>query len=742
MVKSGHVRWLAILVGSILLGISLGPAVAADVTFDRDVMAVLAKAGCNMGTCHGNLNGKGGFKLSLRGADPTYDFEALTRRSSGRRINPGNAASSLLLLKPTMQVPHEGGRRFDAESPEYQILQSWIAAGAQRRQSVPRVVSLSAEPRDAVIVDPQQVVPLKVVAKYADGTQADVTRLAVYEPAEPVLEVSMDGRIQRRDFAQTVVVVRYLDQQVPVRIAFVPDRPDFQWTGSVPKNAVDEHIFRRLQQLRINPTEACDDITFLRRATLDLTGQIPDAQETRRFLADRSHNKRSRLIDELLDSGAYADFWAQKWGDLLRIEEKTLDRKGVEAFHAWVRNAVATNRPFDQFAREIVNGRGSSYDQPTANYYRAMRQTDMRAESAAQLFLGIRLQCAKCHNHPFDQWTQDDYYGWGNLFSRVDYEVLENNRRDKNDKHEFDGEQIVWSKRDGDLTHPNGKIIAPRFLAAAGSVKAPQGDRLSALAKWLTSPANRRFAEVQVNRVWFHLLGRGLVDPIDDFRATNPASHPELLESLTTEFIERRYDTQWLIRTIMTSQVYQLRSPRLTEPLPDERNFAATSPRRLSAEQLADALSRVLQLPLSFDGFPTGTRATQLPGVRGLRSKQLKANDGMQFLAAFGKPPRLQACECERSNETTLAQTFQMVSGPLINELIEHDNNRIGKLLRSQQLPRAIVTELFWSAVSREPSGKEMAVIERLVSESSHPRRVYEDLLWSLINSHEFLLRP
>lgn len=713
----------------------------AEVTFDRDVMAVMAKVGCNMGTCHGNLNGKGGFKLSLRGADPKFDYASLTRGLSSRRINFAEPAASLLLLKPTMQVPHEGGRRFDADSPEYRLLRDWIAAGAPRQPNVSQVKQLTAEPTDIVLADPSQEVRLKVTATYEDGSQADVSRLAVYEPAEPVFDVSVDGLVTRRDFAQSVVVVRYLNQQVPVRVAFIPHRPGFQFQAPNPVNFIDDHIFRRLKQLNVNPSPECDDLTYLRRSTLELTGQLPTPKAARAFLSDRSSNKRASLIDELLDSGAYADFWAQKWADLLRIEEKTLDRKGVEAFHAWVRNSVATNRPFDEFVAEIVGSRGSSYSDPASNYYRAMRETDMRAESAAQLFLGIRLQCAKCHNHPFDQWTQDDYYGWGNLFARVDYEVFENDRRDKNDKHEFNGEQIVWMKSTGDFAHPDGRVIASRFLSNATKRNAPKGDRLTALANWMKSPSNRRVAEVQVNRVWFNLMGRGLVDPIDDFRATNPASHPELLDQLTTEFIAQHYDIQWLIRTMMTSRTYQLASTPNSTNESDDRNFSHSRPRRLAAEQLADAISQVLDQPLDYDGYPRGTRATQLPGVRGLRSKQIKPDDGMQFLSIFGKPPRLQACECERNNETTLAQAFQLVSGPLLNDLLARDNNRIGQLLKSNRSHSEIAIDLYQRALNRNPTQAELASINRLMTESDNPRRALEDLAWSLMNSNEFLLR-
>jgi hypothetical protein len=710
-------------------------------TFDREVMSVLAKAGCNMGTCHGNLNGKGGFKLSLRGADPSFDFRSITRGQSARRINSAEPDASLLLLKATMAVPHEGGKRFDATDPEYRLLRDWITAGAERTADVSPVKQLHVEPRDVVLTDPQQSIALRVAAEFQDGTRSDVGRLAVYEPAEPVVDVSKDGQITRRDFAQTVVVVRYLDQQVPVRVAFIPRRDDFVWSGPKPTNFVDEQIFDRLKQLRINPSAVCDDVTFLRRATLDLTGLLPTAAEARAFVADSRPDKRARLIEEIFERPAYADCWSQKWADLLRVEEKTLDRKGVETFHAWLRSSVAANKPVDEFVRELVNARGSSYSSPAANYYRAMRTTDMRAESTAQLFLGVRLQCARCHNHPFDQWTQDDYYGWGNLFARVDYEVLQNRRRDKNDSHEFDGEQIVWMKSSGDFAHPAGRVVPSRFLAADAKPVGKQRDRLEALATWLTGSKNRRFAEAQANRIWFHLMGKGLVHPIDDFRVTNPPSHPELMAALAREFVEHQFDAQHLIRTIMLSNTYQFAADANASNQSDEQGFSHAKPRRLSAEQLADAVSQALDEPVAFNGYPLGIRAGQIPGVHAVRMREQTPSHGDRFLSVFGKPPRLQACECERTADSTLAQAFELVSGSLMNELLGRPNNRIGRLMQAGRSDAEIIHQLYWATLSHPPRAEELAVASRLVNSSSDRRRAIEDLAWSLMNSNEFLLR-
>ncbi|MHC4875505.1 MAG: DUF1549 and DUF1553 domain-containing protein [Planctomycetota bacterium] len=721
-------------------------AAESPVTFDRDVMAVLSKGGCNMGTCHGNKNGKGGFRLSLRGEDSDFDFAALTRGESGRRLNTNDAASSLLLLKPLMNVPHQGGRRFDLKSPEYRILRDWIAGGARRIADVPILRELIVEPRDVVLEEPIDEVQVRVEAVYSDGSHADVTRLAVYEPAEPNIAVSPAGLLTREAFATSVVNVRYLSRQVPVRVAFLRSNPGFVWqapdgASTDTPSKIDEFIFARLKQLKMNPSAICDDVTFLRRAFLDLTGQLPTADQARQFVNTKAEDKRQRLVDQLLDSQGFADLQAQRWADLLRIEEKTLDRKGVQNFHAWVRHSIATNEPYDVFAQQIVSGRGSSYTNPPANYYRAMRNPAMRAESAAQVFLGLRLQCAKCHNHPFDEWTQNDYYGWGNLFARVDYEVIENRRKDRNDKHEFDGEQIVWMKRSGSVKHPDGREIAPRFLDSLRSEPQSNGDRLVALGEWLTATDNRRFAEVQVNRVWQQLMGRGLVDPIDDFRATNPPSHPTLLNHLVDEFITSEFDNRQLYRSILNSQTYQLSSEPNDSNRDDERHFAKGIVRRLTAEQLADAVAHVTGVPVAFNGYPIGLRATQIPGVRAIRPRDKAPASGDQFLTLFGKPPRLQSCECERSNETTLAQAFQLISGPLLNQMLSAPDNRLSTLLESSASDKAIIGSLYWQTLSRAPTDQEQATAMQLLTEATNRRSAVEDLAWALVNSAEFLLR-
>jgi len=718
-------------------------AAAADVSFRNDVMAVLSKAGCNAGVCHGNASGKGGFKLSLRGQDPAEDFRTLTRELTNRRVNVVDPDRSLILLKPTMHVAHEGGKRFDEKSPEYRLLRDWIAAGTPADPpNTPRLTSLAVSHARKYLVDPEKSLSLRITATFSDGSQRDVTRLAVFEPAEQNADVSADGKVTRLAFGENTITVRYLDRQVPVRVAFIPARPAFVWQAPPPANFIDRHVFDKLQSLRMNPSPVAGDTVFLRRAYLDLLGILPTAGEAREFVADKAPNKRAKLVDRLLQRPEFADYWALKWSDLLRNEEKTLDRKGVQTFHKWIRHAIATGKPLNEFARELIASRGSTYKQPAANFYRAMREPFVRGESTAQLFLGIRLQCAKCHNHPFDRWTQDDYYGWANNFARVKYKILKNKRRDKNDKHEFDGEQVVFMADKGEVTNPRlGRPTPPRFLGAETSKPSSGKDRLQRLADWVADPGNERFAKTQVNRIWFHLMGRGIVDPIDDFRATNPPANPELLNALAKDFVAHKFDVRHAIRTIMASKTYQLSSRPNDTNRDGAANFSRAFLRRLTAEQTIDALSQVTGATVEFNGYPPGTRAGQIAGVRAVRRRDKRPSGGDQFLKLFGKPPRLQACECERSAEATLNQTFQLVSGPLLNDLLSDPRNRLTRLLREDRTDASRVTELYWTALTRPPTADELKTTVDLLRTAPDRRAALEDLLWALVNSNEFQLR-
>jgi hypothetical protein len=726
---------------------------AKPVSFRNEVMAVLSRSGCNAGTCHGNKNGKGGFKLSLRGQDPDADYASLTRDQCSRRVNLLQPAESLMLVKPTGGVAHEGGIRFTLQSPEYELLRRWIAEGSPNDvATAARLTELKVEPRESVLVAPADQVQLRVWGRFSDGAKWDLGGLAVYEVAGSAATATPDGVVRRRADGEATVLVRYLGEQVPVRFAFVPERPGFRWRPTPSYNYIDDHVLKKLRTLRLHPAGLCSDAVFVRRAFLDLHGRLPTAEEGRAFVGDKRADKRARLVEDLLERPEFADFWALQWADLLRVEAHSLDQKGVQAFHHWIRQRVADHTPIDQFVRELITARGSTYAQPAANYYRPHRDPLSRGKAAAQVFLGTRLQCAECHNHPSDRWTQDDYYDWAALFARVSYKVVENNRVISSDEHEWNGEQIVFLSRQGEVRNPRtGQPARPRFLGQpsvtatntpANQPSPPLDDPLTALAQWLTSPENSWFARVQANRIWRHLLGRGLVEPPDDFRATNPASHPELLEALADDLVRHDFDLRHLIRRIMAARTYQLAGEVDETNAGDVSNYSHAWPRRLEAEQLLDAQSQVTGTALSFAGYPKGLRAAQLPGVRPESLGQRRANPLDRFLETFGKPPRLLTTDTERSCECNMSQAFQMLSGPTVNELLAAKDNRLTRLLACGRPDLEIVQELFWAALSRPPTAAELGTLLPQLAAASDRRVELEDLTWGLLNSNEFLFRP
>jgi hypothetical protein len=713
-------------------------------------MAVLSKAGCNQGVCHGNQNGKNGFKLSLRGEDPAWDYSALTRDMLGRRINKDHPAESLILLKPTAAIPHEGGKRFAVDSLEYRILAGWIAAGMPPDSpDAPALRRIAVTPAEQILFGPHAQVQLRVQATFSDNAVRDITRLAVYEPSNPSVEISSQGEVANplarsasRGLVETSILVRYLDQRATVQLAFVPNSSNFQWREVPESNCIDHHVFGKLRALRMLPSPLCSDTVFLRRAYLDVLGILPTPEEVRAFLDDPHSDKRATLVDQLLKRPEFADFWALKWSDVLHSEEKTLDRKGVQAFHRWIRDCMAEGKPLNEFARELIAAKGSSYRQPATNFYRALRDPQSRAEAFGEVFLGIRLQCAKCHNHPFDQWTQKDYYSLSAFFARIRYKILENNRSDRLDSHEFDGEQVVWEAQKGEIERPRShEAMPPRFLGDDTPKLAADADRLVALADWVARPDNPFFARTQVNRVWYHLMGRGIVEPNDDFRASNPPSNGPLLKALTQDFVAHRFDLRCLVRTIMNSRTYQLSALPNEWNREDESNFSHALIRPLQAEQLLDALSRVTGVSVKFTSYPLGMRAGEIPGVRPAIRRDQRPTSGEAFLKQFGKPDRLLTCECERSDDATLGRAFQLLTGELLNQLVAEKDNRIGRLLAAGKSDHEIIEDLYLAALSRAPSEAELKTASSLVSKAETRRAGLEDFLAGLLNSKEFLLR-
>jgi hypothetical protein len=491
----------------------------------------------------------------------------------------------------------------------------------------------------------------------------------------------------------------------------------------------------------MNPSALCTDGEFNRRAFLDALGILPTPAETRAFLGDGRPDRRVRLIDALLARPEFADFWALHWSDLLRNEEKQLDRKGVQVFHAWIRESIARDKPLNQMAKELIASRGSTYTQPAANYYRALRDPQVRAEATAQVFLGIRMQCAKCHNHPFNQWTQNDYHQLAAFFPRVQYKIVKNERKDKLDKHEFVGEQIVIMDDVSEINHPvTGVELRPKFLGGPEPALGEDGDRLIALADWVARPDNPFFARTQANRIWAYLLGRGIVDPTDDFRQSNPPVNGPLLEALAADFAEHGFDLKHLVRRIMNSRTYQLSAVPNATNRDDEANFAHALIRPLPAESLLDAISGVTGVAAEFPGYPTGLRATQLPALP-VKTRKRTASDAEQFLRLFGKPERLLSCDCERSTDTTLAQALQLITGPLVNHAVSTADNRLGDLLNAGRSNREIVEELYLAALCRRPTATEASAILERVDAAADRRAALEDVMWALLNAKEFMLR-
>ena len=716
-------------------------AAQATPSFTHEIMPLLSRSGCNMGACHGSGGGKGNLKLSLRGEHPATDHAVLTQNLRSKRLNIDQPEASFLLQKPAALTEHEGGERFAPNSEEFRLLRDWIAGGAPLdAPDSPVLSSLTVSPAEAVLEASQREVQLRATATFSDGTARDVTRWAVYEPSNFLLKVNREGLVQAQQAGETTVVVRFEQFKTPVRLAFLGNRPDVAWRAPEPRNLVDQGVFAKLQRMRTLPSPECSDATFVRRAYLDLCGQIPRREEAEAFVANRDPAKRAQLIDALLESPGYADHWTLKWADLLRVEERLLDSTGVTAFHGWIRQGVAEDRPLDAFARAVVSSLGSTYGNAPANFYRSLREPTQRAEATAQVFLGTRLGCAKCHNHPFEHWTQDDYYRFSAVFDRIGYTILENKRRDENDKLEFVGEQVLYLSNQAELKDPRTKAEPPPGLLGEKADLAPDTNHLESLANWMTRPEHPLFAKVQVNRLWSHLMGSGLVDPIDDFRLTNPPSNPALLDALTTYFIEHGMKAKPLIRLICQSRSYQLSSTPLPGNADDALNYSHPLPRRLPAEALLDAIYRALERTPDFAAYPDAKTASALPGVRfGARSPKPTESD--RFLKQFGKSPRTTTCGCERSDESSLSQVFTLTSGPGIAAAIAAADNRLAALADPFLDPADAVRDLYWRTLSRPPSAVEEQHLAPLLADPSQRRAALEDLAWSLLNAKEFLLR-
>ena len=688
----------------------------SPISFEHEIIPILTKARCNSGGCHGKAEGKNGFRLSVFGFNPRADYEAIALEGRGRRLFPAAAEQSLLLLKATAEMPHGGGRKIDRGSLRYRSLLRWISAGSQFDGIASPAVRIEVEPRDAILLSGERQ-QLQVMAITADGRRYCVTGEAEYESNASVIADSDDkGLIQTGNIpGEAAVLVRYMGHVGVCRVT--SPRPSTEFSRPPEVNFIDRLVWDKLQRLGIEPSGLCDDATFLRRAFLDTSGILPTAEKTREFLNSRDPGKRARLIDELLACDAYADYWAMRWSDVLRVDRDQVKPQGAVGISRWLRKQFAENRPYDEFVYDILTAEGDTYAESPAAMYRALTTSEDLSRSMSQLFLGVRIECAQCHHHPSEKWSQDDYFGLAGFFTGVKTKTLPG------------GNQAVRSSGGSDLKHPvTGETIAACALGASPANFDGVTDRRRVLADWAVSRENPFLAQSIANRLWAHYFGRGLVEPIDDMRATNPASNEPLLQSLAEHLREVDFDLKQFTRSLLSSRVYQLASTPNESNVTDEQNFSHANPKSMPAEVLLDAISSAAGAPEKFPGLPAGFRAVQVWDNR----------MPSYFFTIFGRPVRASVCECERSNEPNIAQALHLMNSPDITGKIGSPTALAARLADTDLPPREIITELSLASLSRFPTSEELAHFEKMFGESNH-RTAATDVLWILLNSKEFL---
>lgn len=740
------------------------------INFTNEIIPVLTKFGCNNGGCHGKADGQNGFKLSLLGFDAQADYEAIVQESRGRRIELSEAEQSLLLLKPTGQMGHGGGKPLKTESPEYRLLVRWIESGAPfGQESDPRVVGISVEPGQRIL-SRQASQQIRVTAKFSDGSTKDVTRLAEFKSNDgELVEATKLGRIQTgKRFGEGSVMIRYLGHVGVFRATIPLENVARNTPKHEPSNFVDELVFGKLKQLGLPPADLCTDGEFLRRACIDITGTLPTVDEAKRFLANTDPKKREKLIEELLNRPAYASYFTMKWADILRVrggvrepkekreaarkaaqKKKTIpldkDAHRADIFRAWIYDSIKSNKPYNEFVREIIVTTGETSGQkapPASLWYLELKTPQGLIEDASQAFLGTRIQCAQCHHHPFERWSQDDYWGLAAFFSRVQWQhaLDKNGKRIKEMKPVRLSEagrmgQYIGFNPDGKLTDSHGKEFSnPQPLASKSLIVPYDQDPREKLVDWMESPNNPYFARAVVNRYWGHFFRHALVEPLDDMRTTNPPSNPQLLEALARHFVEHNFDLKDLIRTICCSKTYQLSSRSNDQNGEDKRNHARYLPVRIQAEVLLDAVDRVTESPTLFVAkggfkFPEGTRAIDLPD----------AYISSYFLQVFGRPQRTSACECEREPSVTLAQRAHLLNGDAIRRKV---GERAAKLMADKRPDEEKFRDLYLAAFTRFPSTDELKTVMEYVATKSdsdeNKQQAYGDIVWALLNAKEF----
>lgn len=693
--------------------------------FENDITPLLTRFSCNYSGCHGKAEGQNGFKLSVFGFDPVADHGSLVKESRGRRLFLAAPERSLFLQKAAGMVPHGGGPRIERDSREYEVIRGWIAAGAPLgTDSDPKVQSIELSP-DERVLDLKSQQRLRVLAKYTDGRVVDVTSLAKFQSNnDGVANVDETGLIQVGDTPGQVAIMASYAGQVDVFLALIPRAEKIDnYPQLAETNFIDRLVHAKLKKLNIVPSGVCDDATFLRRVTLDLIGTLPTADEARAFLADSRPDKRLRWVDALLDRPELADFWALKWADLLRVERNVLGHKGAHDYYQWIRTSFATNKPLDRFAHELLTAEGPLAESPAAQFYKVVQKPGDMASTVSQVFLGVRIACAECHHHPHDRWSQTDYFGMTAYFT-----PLNRKQSPRGDSLFAMGRPQATHPRTGEkiTAHPLGVELHEEATADSSQPL----DRRPELAAWLADRKNPWFAKNLANRIWAHLMGRGLVEPVDDVRATNPPSNPELLDALSNSLTDDGFDFRKFVRTIVASQSYQ----RATEPNAtnerDEQNYSRALFKRLDAEVLLDAVCQTTGVNEKFQGVPSGARAIQL----------WDSKVSHYFLRLFGRPVRSSACTCERNAEPNVSQVLHLLNSPELQAKFSHRGGALARLAQSQRDDRSAVDELYLTFYARQPSDEERATAIQFLAQSGDRReQAVQDLAWSLLNTLEFV---
>ena len=695
------------------------PASPRPFHFENDITPILTRFQCNTSGCHGSAEGQNGFKLSVFGFDAPADYNALVKESRGRRVQFSAVENSLLLRKASGSMPHGGGSRLKIGSKEYEMLRAWLRAGAPFGDpAAPRIVRLTIAPTERQMAMSAKQ-SLRVTARFSDGYETDVTAWAKFQTNnDSVAAVSEDGVVTAGTVpGEVAVMASYLNNVVAFR-ALVPRTDKVAFPKLDESNLIDKHVNARLRKLNLLPSPPADDATFLRRVYLDVIGTLPTLAEAKAFLADDRPDKRALLVDRLLDRPEYADAQALHWADVLRIDRDSLGPKRAQAFHRWLTRSFAMNKPFDRFVREIVLAEGNLDEVAPANFYKAIAKPNEMASSIAQDFLGVRIACAQCHHHPYDRWSQDDYYGMVGFFAPLTVRKTE-----RGDVLEAVGDPVTKNPR-------TSLTVFTHALATPMPDADPTGDRRAAFADWLTADANPWFAKNLANRLWSHYFGRGIVEPVDDLRATNPPTNPELLDALTREVKSFRYDLKKIVRLIVTSQAYQRSSQPLPENEIDDTNFSRALFRRIPAEVLLDSVSQATGVEERFPQMPTGARAVQLWDNKTQH----------YFLKLFGRPQRTSSCSCERNIEPSVAQVLHLFNSPEIQEKLAHDRGTVAKLVARRPGDAELVDDMYLTILSRSPTGRERDIaVSHLANHASERRQAAEDLAWSLLNSLEFV---